>query len=151
MRGELAFIVSPPIQRNGLNGLQPSGRRENWEPKKSSWICSAHFVSGKKSKDALSPDYVPSVFSFVPSPVKRKQKISSSLTRGAASVGVGAGCSLCPVSLLLELIPCHQQREALVPLQATIVYLMWRMAQTLFLLMILPLQSWTEQAKSLMS
>ena len=50
-------------------------RRENWEPKKSSWICSAHFVSGKKSEDALSPDYVPSVFSFVPSPVKRKQKI----------------------------------------------------------------------------
>ena len=50
-------------------------RRENWEPKKSSWICSAHFVSGKKSEDAFSPDYVPSVFSFVPSPVKRKQKI----------------------------------------------------------------------------
>ena len=45
-------------------------QRKNWEPSNYSWICSAHFVSGKKSEDPLSPDYVPSLFGHVPSPAK---------------------------------------------------------------------------------
>ena len=49
-------------------------RRENWQPSEHSWVCSAHFVSGKKSDDPLSPDYVPSVFSHVNSPQKRRVK-----------------------------------------------------------------------------
>ena len=28
-------------------------------------VCSKHCISGKKSNDPLSPDYAPSVFSFV--------------------------------------------------------------------------------------
>ena len=47
-------------------------RREKWEPTEHSWLCSAHFVSGSKSNDRLSPDYVPSVFSHTKSPRKRK-------------------------------------------------------------------------------
>ena len=49
-------------------------KRDNWEPTKSTRICSKHFVSGAKSNDPLSPDYVPSVFSFVDSPIKRKRQ-----------------------------------------------------------------------------
>ena len=47
-------------------------RREKWEPTEHLWLCSAHFVSGSKSNDRLSPDYVPSVFSHTKSPRKRK-------------------------------------------------------------------------------
>ena len=46
--------------------------RKNWEPTEDSWICSAHFVSGAKDNNPLSPDYVPSVFSYIKSPVRRK-------------------------------------------------------------------------------
>lgn len=49
-------------------------RRENWQPNEYSWVCSAHFVSGKKSDDPLSPDYVPSLFNHVKSPQKRRVK-----------------------------------------------------------------------------
>ena len=44
----------------------------NWAPNEHSWICSVHFVSGFKSNDPLSPDYVPSVFCCTKSPEKRK-------------------------------------------------------------------------------
>ena len=47
---------------------------ENWEPTEYSWLCSAHFVSGSKSNDKLSPDYVASIFSHVTSPRKHKAK-----------------------------------------------------------------------------
>ena len=46
--------------------------RKHWAPNEHTWICSAHFVSGAKSNDPLSPDYVPSVFSYTKSPEKRK-------------------------------------------------------------------------------
>ena len=48
-------------------------KKENCYPSVHSWICSAHFLSGEKSDDQLSPDYVPSVFNYVSSPVKRKR------------------------------------------------------------------------------
>ena len=38
-------------------------------------MCSVHFVSGKKSNDHLSPDFVPTIFKHVSSPLKR-QKMS---------------------------------------------------------------------------
>ena len=47
-------------------------KRKEWVPNKNSWICSAHFVDGKKSDDPLSPSYVPRIFDFVRSPTKRK-------------------------------------------------------------------------------
>ena len=47
-------------------------KRKDWQPSDYSWVCSAHFVSGKKSTD---PDYVPSVFAaYVCSPYKQKTK-----------------------------------------------------------------------------
>ena len=45
---------------------------KDWAPSEFSWICGAHFISGRKSNDPVSPDYVPSVFSHIKSPMKRK-------------------------------------------------------------------------------
>ena len=48
-------------------------KRKDWGPTQYSYVCSAHFVSGKKSDDPVSPDYVPSMFQNVSSPMKRKR------------------------------------------------------------------------------
>ena len=48
--------------------------RKNWKPTSYSWICSVHFVSGCKSNNPLSPDYIPSIFEHVASPAKRRAK-----------------------------------------------------------------------------
>ena len=45
---------------------------QNWEPTEHTWLCSVHFFSGKKDNNPLSPDYVPSLFSHIKSPAKRK-------------------------------------------------------------------------------
>ena len=44
--------------------------RKNWIPSEFTWICSSHFVGG--GNDPTSPAYIPSLFSHVRSPVKRK-------------------------------------------------------------------------------
>ena len=49
-----------------------SSKRKNWMPNENTWICSAHFISGAKRDNPLSPDFVPTVFAHVESPVKRK-------------------------------------------------------------------------------
>ena len=36
-----------------------------------SWICSKHLVSGVKSNNPLVPNYMPSLFKYTKSPVKR--------------------------------------------------------------------------------
>lgn len=46
--------------------------RKNWKPNEHSWICSSHFVGGKKLNDPTSLAYNPFIFSHVKSPKKRK-------------------------------------------------------------------------------
>ena len=48
-------------------------KRENWEPAEYSFVCSTRFVTGKKSQDPLSPDFVPSIFKHIDSPVKKRK------------------------------------------------------------------------------
>ena len=47
--------------------------RKEWVPNEHLWLCSEHFVSGEKSNDPLSPDYAPTIFQYVSSPLKRKK------------------------------------------------------------------------------
>ena len=46
--------------------------QKNWSPTEYTWICSEHFVSGAKSNNPLVPNYVPTLFKHIESPIKRK-------------------------------------------------------------------------------
>lgn len=45
---------------------------DNWLPNEHTWICSQHFITGEKSNNPLAPNYVPSIFNYVSSPIKRR-------------------------------------------------------------------------------
>ena len=60
-----------------------SDRRSRWisainrkdrHPIEYSYVCSAHFVGGQKCNDPLSPDFVPSLFKHIRTPLKRKRR-----------------------------------------------------------------------------
>ena len=92
--------------------------RKNWMPNEYSWLCSAHFVTGAKSNDPLSPDFVPTLFSHVESPIKRKAKrdlvryersrevkkrrIECSLREEAATALLQLGCDSLDVDVGIE-------------------------------------------------
>ena len=47
-------------------------KRVNWIPNDNTWICSIHFVTGVRSNNPLAPNYIPTIFPYTDSPVKRK-------------------------------------------------------------------------------
>ena len=57
-----AFTDFLEIQNAGASG----------QPNEYSWLCSEHLVSGEKSNNPLAPNYIPTLFSHVESPVKSK-------------------------------------------------------------------------------
>ena len=61
------FPVDPDRRRQWVAAVD----RKDWEPTEYTWLCSAHFVTGTKSNNPLAPNYVPSIFRHLPSPVKR--------------------------------------------------------------------------------
>lgn len=60
---QISFYRLPKCQEKRRKWIAAIGRL-NWNPTSETWLCSSHFVSGKKSNDPLHPDYVPSIFSF---------------------------------------------------------------------------------------
>ena len=60
------FIVIDPSRKSVAVG------HKNCVPNEYSWLCSVHFISGGKSNDPLSLDYVTSLFEHILSPLKRK-------------------------------------------------------------------------------
>ena len=61
------FPMDPECQAQWIAAVG----HKNWKPTEYTWLCGAHFSSGKKSNDPLSPGYVPSVFGHVSSPVRK--------------------------------------------------------------------------------
>ncbi|KAM9321797.1 uncharacterized protein KZ484_021865 isoform 2-T2 [Pholidichthys leucotaenia] len=51
-------------------------KRKDWSPSPYSRLCNQHFISGEKSIDPLSPDYIPSLFTFTSTPTKDRNNAS---------------------------------------------------------------------------
>ncbi|XP_051527764.1 uncharacterized protein LOC127425619 [Myxocyprinus asiaticus] len=47
-------------------------RRAHWTPTKHSVLCNEHFISGEKSENPMSPDFVPSVFAHTSAAQKQR-------------------------------------------------------------------------------
>jgi len=57
-------------------------KHDDWIPNDYTWICSTHFVTGKRSDNPLAANYVPTLFPQLNSPAKRKlEKEVSSFER----------------------------------------------------------------------
>lgn len=56
-----------------------------WASNEYTWICGKHFISGHKSNDPASPDYIPTVFNYVKSP--QKHRLMNNMTRYKRTVG----------------------------------------------------------------
>lgn len=63
------FPVDPDRRSKWIAAL----KRDKWEPNEHSFLCSAHFISGQKSQDPLSPDFIPSIFEHVNNSAKKKK------------------------------------------------------------------------------
>jgi len=66
------FPTDPDRRQKWISAVS----REDWTPSEYSWICSEHFISGTKSNNPLAPNYVPTIFKHVRTPVKRSLEAS---------------------------------------------------------------------------
>ena len=62
-----------------ISRVGPDGKP--WKPTKNSRLCSEHFISGRKSDDPKSPNYIPRIFSHrnVKKPKERRTRVSRRL------------------------------------------------------------------------
>lgn len=73
-KGSTLSLYRFPADSDRRNRWISAISRKDWHPTEYSYICSAHFVGGQKSNDPLSPDFVPSLFKHIRTPLKRKQR-----------------------------------------------------------------------------
>ena len=52
-------------------------KRKDWCPTEHTWICSEHFINRVKSNNPLAPNYVPMIFQFTKTPIKRNLEAKS--------------------------------------------------------------------------
>ena len=52
-------------------------KRKDWCPTEYMWICSEHFINRVKSNNPLASNYVPTIFQFTKSPIKRNLEAKS--------------------------------------------------------------------------
>ena len=55
-----------------------NGKKVSWKPSKHSRLCSKHFISGRKSDNPSSPNYIPKVFSHKTPKLKQERKSRTS-------------------------------------------------------------------------
>ena len=67
----IQFYHFPTDAERGSKWIAAVGQK-NWSPTEYLWICSEHFVSGAKSNNPLAPNYMPTLFKHIDSPIKRK-------------------------------------------------------------------------------
>lgn len=96
-------------------------KKESWEPSEHSWVCSDYFVSSLKSDDPLSPDYIPSIFKNVTSPLKGKVQLQlegyekRKPTQNIAEQQMFQQLNFCKLSqslVLMEALLTHTPKQA---------------------------------------
>ena len=76
------FPTNPEKQSKWIAAV----KRDDWVPNDNTWICSTHFVTGKRSDNPLAPNYVPTLFPQLSSPAKQTlEKGASSFERRQAT------------------------------------------------------------------
>ncbi|XP_060789859.1 uncharacterized protein LOC132894265 isoform X6 [Neoarius graeffei] len=61
-----------PVNPERREQWRAAVKRDDWTPTRYSRVCGEHFISGKKSDNPRSPDYVPSIFTRTKSSAKRQ-------------------------------------------------------------------------------
>ena len=67
----ISFYRFPEHKERREKWIAAIGRKD-WVPGEYTWICSQHFISGEKSNDPTSPDYVPSIFKHTSNEARTK-------------------------------------------------------------------------------
>ena len=98
---QLAAVMNRSNKGSGVHFYrfpQDAKRKSQWIAAvgRKDWIpndCSVHFVSGEKSNNTLSLDYVPSIFGHIKSPLKRKRyplELSFCILRKSIKMNAGS-------------------------------------------------------------
>ena len=74
VRGSGLSFYTFPADLDRRNKWIAAVNRKNWYPTEHTVICSEHFIDGQKSNNQFAPNYTPTIFQRVDSPMKRKME-----------------------------------------------------------------------------
>ena len=81
---------NPEKRRRWVEVVQRINEDSNWMPKKSSFICHLHFISGKHSMTRADPDYVPSRFGADAQVQEVEKEVNKCVMRPILKIGIKA-------------------------------------------------------------